>query len=417
MRAVQSRGQAVAVVVTKLHRLPAWIVAIFYAAFGMSLPLMAAILPEDRFDILYHSYDGDSVEVDGPSILGRTHIGKSTSIYGNYYTDSVTSASIDVRLGASPYTEDREEKSVGVDYLTDNTTISVGYTNSEEDDYSAKAYHLGLSHEMFGNLTTISLGFSFADDAIRKNRYINGEKVGTDPTFGEKELKRRHYRLAISQIMSTKLIMNLAFEGIADEGYTQNPYRSAILDVDFASQNVTFDAEYYPETRTSNAIALRASYFLPYRAAIKTEIKYYKDTWDIEAQSYKISYTHPFKKHWVVDLHYRWYQQDEANFYYDVVPGGVSLTYQGRDKELSLFSSQSFGFGVTYEFLKKGWWHLDKAAFSIAYDHIEFDYDNFSDYSQFRYIGDQKTNNRNPNFGNVFSFSADVLQLYFSVWF
>lgn len=407
-------------VATKLRKLPAWIVAALYAVFGMSLPLMAAILPEDRLDILYHAYEGDKVKVDGPSILGRVAVGKNTSIYGNYYTDAVTSASIDVRTYASPYTEEREEKSIGMDYLTNNTTISVGYTNSEEDDYSANAYHLGLSHEMFGALTTVSLGFSYADDTIRQNQYSNGERIGTNPAFGEngkEELKRRHYRLALSQIMSTNLIMNLAFEGIADEGYTQNPYRSVILNTGVGNTINTYDNEIYPQTRTSNAIALRANYFLPYRAAIKAEIKYYEDTWDIKANTFKIGYTHPLQDNWVLDFHYRWYEQNEANFYYDVVPGNIGLTVQGRDKELSAFNSQSLGFGVTYEFLKKGWWHIDKAAFSFAYDRMDFEYENYSDYSSFLYLGSEKTNDENPNYGNLWRFSADVYQVYFSVWF
>jgi len=76
---------------------------------------MAAILPEDRFDILYHRYEGDQVTVDGPSILGRKAFGKHTSLFANYYADAVSSASIDVRTYASPYAEDRTEYSVGAD--------------------------------------------------------------------------------------------------------------------------------------------------------------------------------------------------------------------------------------------------------------------------------------------------------------
>ena len=66
---VQNQVQAADVAVINIRHWPGWAVAILYALFGMSLPLMAAILPEDRADILYHRYDGDQVTVDGPSIL------------------------------------------------------------------------------------------------------------------------------------------------------------------------------------------------------------------------------------------------------------------------------------------------------------------------------------------------------------
>ncbi len=369
---------------------------------------MAAILPEDRFDILYHRYEGDEVKVDGPSLLGRKAFGKHTSLYANYYADAVSSASIDVRTYASPYTEDRAEYSFGADLLFDTTTMAVGYTNSEENDYSSDTYHFGVSHTMFGDLTTVNLGFSYGDDEVRKNQYgPGGEYIGNDPTFGAEELKRRNYRLGMTQILTRSLIMNLAFEAVSDEGYTQNPYRSALIISDLGVVSGT--PENYPDTRTSDAFAVRANYFLPYRAALKFEYKYYEDSWDIKAHTYMIGYTQPFREHWMFDFHYRVYQQDQASFYYDLLPQGGAQVYQARDKELSQFTSQGFGIGVSYELLKTGWWKLDKGSVSFGYERMDFDYDNFSDYEGL--VGTTNTE------GRPFAYSADVFELYFSVWY
>ncbi len=92
---------------------------------------VAGVLPDDRADILYHLYDGGGVEIDGPSILVRKKAGKSLSFVGNYYIDMVSSASIDVITQASPYTEERKQWSLGMDYLRGNTSMRVGYTTSE----------------------------------------------------------------------------------------------------------------------------------------------------------------------------------------------------------------------------------------------------------------------------------------------
>jgi len=167
--------------------------------------------------------------------------------------------------------------------------------------------------------------------------------------------------------------------------------------------------ETYPETRTSNAVALRANYFLPYRAALKFEYKYYEDTWDIKANTYNIGYSQPFGERWIFDVHYRVYQQDQASFYYDIIPFGGEQTYQGRDKELSQFSSQGIGLGVSYDFMQNGWWKLDKGSVSFGYERIGFDYDNFSNC-----VG--QLNVPNPEC-TKFSFTADVIELYFSVWY
>ncbi|NIA27180.1 MAG: DUF3570 domain-containing protein, partial [Desulfobulbaceae bacterium] len=123
----------------------------------------AGVLPEDRADILYHLYDGGGVEVDGPSILVRKQVGKNTSVVGNYYVDMISSASIDVITTASPYTEERTQWSLGMDYLRGNTTMRVGYTSSVESDFDAKTYSFSVSQDMFGDMTTLTLSYALGD--------------------------------------------------------------------------------------------------------------------------------------------------------------------------------------------------------------------------------------------------------------
>ena len=78
----------------------------------------AGVLPEDRADVLYHRYQGGGITIDGPSVLVRKKIGENFSVNANYYVDMISSASIDVKLSASKYKEERKQKSVGVDYST-----------------------------------------------------------------------------------------------------------------------------------------------------------------------------------------------------------------------------------------------------------------------------------------------------------
>ena len=123
---------------------------------------MAGVLPEDRADTLYHYYDGGGVQIDGPSILVRKKVKQSFSLYGNYYVDSISSASIDVvTTGASPYTEDRTEVTMGLDYLHEDTLMSISLTDSEENDYSANSLNLGINQDGFGGMTTIFMGYGY----------------------------------------------------------------------------------------------------------------------------------------------------------------------------------------------------------------------------------------------------------------
>jgi len=417
---VRNPVKAAGVAVINFKKWPVWAFAVFYTLFGMSIPLMAAILPEERADLLYHRYSGDHVTVDGPSLLARKNFGKHTSVYAGYYSDSVTSASIDVRTAASQYTESRTEYNYGFDWLYDNVDISLGLTNSEENDYSSNTYHFGISQTMFGDLTTVSLGISYGDDTVRKNlRDINGKFIGNDPNFGEngeEKLQRRNYKLGVTQILTKNLIMNFGFEAITDQGYTQNPYRNAfqydpaITNIINGAREPVAIAEDYPDARTSDAIAVRANYFLPYRASIHTEYKYYTDTWGLRAHTFKIGYVQPFLDQWTFDVSYRYYKQKQADFYKDVyAETDLNLKYYGHDKELSSYDSRSFGVKASYLFLQNSWWMIDKGSVNFSFEKITFNFENFSSFS--------KDSQDLQYYGDPFQFDADVIQFFISVYY
>ncbi len=355
----------------------------------------AAILPEDRADALYHSYEGGGVEITGPSILVRKQIGDSFSVGGNYYVDSVTSASIDVVTTASPYTEERTENSISLDYLRDKVTMSMAYANSEENDFHARSLHLSVSQEVFGGMTTVSLGYSRGWDEVGKRG---------DAAFS-KDVDRHHYRLGLSQVLTKDLIMEVAAETITDEGFLNNPYRR----VRYLTSATTFDYqdEVYPNTRTSNAVAVRGKYYLPYRAALHGEYRWFNDTWGITAQNVEIGYTHPFKDKWTFDFKVRAYQQNEADFYSDLFPFQSAQNFLARDKELSSFSSITIGAGVSYEFANGGWGFIDKGSINFSIDHIEFEYDNF------RNVLAGGTPGAEP----LYTLEADVVQFFISLWY
>src|SRR5690606_1977468 len=130
---------------------------------------LAAVLPDDRADVLYHRYEGGGVTIHGPSVLVRKKMAEKYSVSANYYVDMVTSASIDVETsGASEYKEERTQYTLGFDYLRGRTTYNLGYTHSEENDYEAGTVTFGLSQDLFGDLTTISMGFSKGEDTVRR---------------------------------------------------------------------------------------------------------------------------------------------------------------------------------------------------------------------------------------------------------
>jgi len=367
-----------------------------FALLFFTLSVEAAVLPEERVDLLYHRYDGGGVVVDGPSVLVRKNIGDSVSVGVNYYVDNVTSASIDVVVsGASEYTEQRDEYSVNVDYLRQKTTMSVGYTNSDESDYLAETYSVGISQDMFGDLTTVSMGFAYGDNTVEDN---------TEPDFSE-GVEVRSYRIGLSQILTKSLIMAFAFETISDEGYLNNPYRS-VRYVSGSPVGYSFQEEVYPRTRTSNAVALRGSYYLPQRAAVHAGVRYFEDNWGIEATTYELGYTMPYAESWIFEGRFRYHDQGKADFYSDLFPFFNAQNYLARDKELSEFTSTTLGAGASYEF-GRSWSKIDRGSLNAQVDWIYFDYNDFRDLTESGPVGDEP----------LYDFDAWVTRLFLSIWF
>ncbi len=361
-------------------------------------PAFAGVLPEDRGDALYHRYEGGGVEIDGPSVLVRKQVGKSTSFVGNYYVDYVSSASVDVVTTASPYTEEREQWSLGMDYLRGNTTMSLNYVSSVESDFDATTYSFSVSQDMFGDLTTLTLSYAYGDDIVGRS---------DDPSF-RAENKRQQYGVGLTQILTRNLIAALNVETVTDEGFLNNPYRS----VRYADSNVplgySYEPELYPRTRTSNAVGLRARYFLPYRAALEAEYRFFTDTWDIQAHTGSLTYVHPWGP-FTFEVKGRYHTQTGAHFFADIFPRAQATNFRGRDKELSPLTSTTLKLKVGYSFIdeNRGWSIFKKGTLNASIDMLSVDYDEFSDLTTGAALGEEP----------LYHLDANVIQLFISLWY
>jgi hypothetical protein len=372
-------------------------IAALLMAFGAT---HAGVLPDDRADVLYHLYDGGGVQIDGPSVLVRKKVGKSLSVVGNYYVDMISSASIDVITTASPYEEERKQWSLGMDYLRGNTTMRVNYTTSEESDFDAETVSFSVSQDMFGDLTTVTLTYALGDDLVRRS---------DDETF-ERPLDRQIYGVGITQILTKNLISSLNIETVTEEGYLNNPYRSVrYFDVGSAT-GYSFESELYPNTRTSNAVGLRLRYFLPYRAALEGEYRFFTDTWDIEGHTASLSYIHPWKD-FTFTGKFRYHDQTGAHFYSDLFPGPQATNFRGRDKELSELTSYTLKLQAAYEFLSDDgndtWGFIKRAKVTASLNILNVDYHEFSDLTAQEVIGSEP----------LYQLDANIFQIYFSFFY
>jgi len=331
------------------------------AAGGASGTAGAATLPDDRAELIYHVYDGGGVKATGPALLVRKSLADRVSLSAQYYVDAVSNASIDVVTTASPFKETRTAWEVGIETVVRDSTMSLSLSRSTEPDYQADNFGADLAHEVFGGMTTVSLGFSRGSDLV-------GQK-GVPGWIDE--AMHWQYRAGLTQILTPGWLMSANLEVIADSGYLGSPYRAArVFGAAVPERN--------PRTRTGRAVKLRSisdTGAVLARSSLRAEYRYYWDTWDVRAHTAELGASRYVGDRFLVDAALRFYKQDKALFYSD---NATSETlYVSRNRQLSTFNSNSFAARVTYT------WPGLPAGFDLklsgAYEFKRFAYADFTD--------------------------------------
>jgi nuclear transport factor 2 (NTF2) superfamily protein len=253
---------------------------------------------------------------------------------------------------------------------------------------------------MFGDLTTLTLSYGLGDDLVRSS---------VDPSF-EEPLDRQIYGVGLTQILSKNLISAVNFEIVTEEGFLNNPYRVVRYLDPTNPRGFSFEPELYPNTRTTTAIGLRARYFLPYRAAVEGEYRWFTDTWDIDANTVAVSYIHPWGD-WTFTGKFRWHDQTGAHFYRDIFARSQETNFRGRDKELSPLTSNTISLQAAYEFIRDdgnvAWGFIRRAKVTASLSMLSVDYHDFSDLTAGAPVGLEP----------LYQLDADIFQLYVSIFY
>ena len=370
----------------------------------------AAVLPDDRADLFWSSYKGGGMDIKGESVLVRKKFSEKFSLEAKYFVDKVSGASIDVLSQASVIKDERKQKSLSVDYIHDKTQYNLSYTNSTERDYISNTTHFSLSQDMFGDLTTVSLGFTDSRDKVGEN---NGKSFApVIQWLGH--ATSRSYEGGLSQIITKNLIMGATLEIITDQGFLSNPYRP-IRYRDAVPLGYSLGSQVYPGTHTSTAVESRAKYYLPYRAAASVSYRYFTDTWGIRAHTIELGYTQPVSNTFIFEGRLRHYSQNHANFYSDLFPFVNSQNFEARDRNLAASTNNSIGAKMTWAFAPEGFLVFKRATATVDVSRIRFKYSDFRDIKDFNVT--PTGGGYQPGSEPLYGYDAMVYQVYVSMFF
>ena len=328
---------------------------------------------------MIHVYDGGGVRAVGPAFLVRKKLLDKVSLSASYYIDSVSNASIDVVTTASPYKENRTEYGFSADYAVRDATMTLALTSSKEPDYTADNMSIDVAQEVFGGMSTVSLGYTRGSDKVGK------KGIGFFDTATHWK-----YRLGVTQILTPTWLASANFEAMSDDGFLGSAYRVArVFGATVPERN--------PRTRTGRAMKFRVIGDIGSRSAVRAEYRYYWDTWAIKAHTVELGYSRYFGDAWLADVSLRYNTQKHALFYSDNAT--TETLYVTRNRQLGTFNSLGLGGKVSYTAGKlQGKYEI---KLNGSYERVRFKYSDFTDVRT----------------GSAYSFDANVLQLFVSATF
>jgi hypothetical protein len=247
-----------------------------------------------------------------------------------------------VLSGASPTSyceksicEQRDGISGNLTKFLDMGSLSFGGGYSREHDYASKYFNSGASLDLNKKLTTLNFAASVAFDDIQPSPSGYTGLKYIDPDFKAHKTSQQ-YLLGVSQIINKDSLMQSNMTFGYHSGYLTDPYKQVNVFGKYDSNGTLFDI--YPnsgiiqEVRPGDRFewAWLNQYIRNFdqfnHAALHTDYRFSTNTWGINAHTFETSWYQPIKDGWMVIPRFRYYSQDQADFYQPVFDGVVNIS-------------------------------------------------------------------------------------------
>ncbi|MDE1207277.1 DUF3570 domain-containing protein [Tenacibaculum sp. LAR 2:5] len=200
--------------------------------------------------------------------------------------------------------------------------------------------------------------FSDGGDGINDALFIQNTVTGNpnyNPIFNDFSDKGRNsysFGLGFSQILHKNVQGSLAFDLTKQSGLLSTPFQRVYfsdIDDSFIDNFQLADAnEKLPNNRLKIALGGRLNWYLNELLTIRTFYRYYFDDWGINSHTASIEIPVKITDKFILYPSYRFYNQTAADYFAAYEKHLSTNNFYTSDYDLSKYSSNQFGFGVSY---------------------------------------------------------------------
>jgi hypothetical protein len=308
---------------------------------------------QERQEVDVHGfyYKETSTRVVQPRVQVTAAIPQTgTTVAADYVLDAITSASIAEhgdRMADKALTEYRNEVGAHVVQAIGNWRVGASYLRSRESDYDSDTIGGSLSVDLFERNTTWTLAYAHTFDQVynRPRSLIEHRSVpacNSDQPQTERDcpLDTDYLSLSVSQLLSPTAVATAGFEVAALDGFQSNPYRA----VNVGGGAV---AEKLPSTRQRYTLFGRLAQLFPSTGTTLQGIyRYYRDSWDLDANTFEARVYQDLTDHVDARLAYRFHTQGHASF--AKLPSGNTPAYDPDVDQFYTSDPKLFAFDSHY---------------------------------------------------------------------
>ena len=322
---------------------------------GMTFTLPSLLRAENQVDYRFGYYDevGQRVKVETQSVYFEQKLIDSIIAKGELVYDSISGATPKGthewdgdfingftvgKIKTQKVWDIRRAANLELECKLGKHTLTPGFAWSSEHDYLSYGISLNEAYEFNDKNTILQIGLSHNFDSARDAGRINWhEKNATEGIIG------------VTQLLTPKDILNVAFTFGNDSGYLNDPYRKAELYMEIfpgIGYGTAID-EVRPSHRNKEILfTSETHHFDSLDASLEVSYRFYHDSYDVFSHTVGLTWHQWLGKHLMVEPLVRFNYQTAASFYSPLFSDPVS-NYHSSDYRLSEFYSTDLGLQVT----------------------------------------------------------------------
>ena len=257
-----------------------------------------------------------------------------------------------------------------------NTIVSGKLSVSSEYDYFSLGFGGGLTKLFNEKNTEVSINanvyldkwnaiypyelrpFATGGNGL-SNGFYSGRTITGNPNYNPifdefADETRNSYSVGFgfSQILTKNLQGSLALDFVQQQGLLSTPFQRVyfgdIADSFIENFQLADAIEQLPDSRFKIAAGGRLNWYLNATFVVRTFYRYYSDDWGINSHTASIEVPIKLSDKFTIYPSYRYYQQTAADYFNPYEEALSTDTYYTSDYDLSAYSANQLGMGVSY---------------------------------------------------------------------